>query len=179
MNSGFSGASVCQRHPGRVQRRQAALTQYWEVLQVQHAGCISMLCPYTQGGKQQQFSHLFHWCSLWSSPTRLQEAERLLGFPLRCSYPSWDLGCWGQQRLLQTSATGQEPWQDGAVRSAALVARVDSDMLPVCSLLCIPSKVLTGNGYSLALYFLQKMLLPFLSQNKPNQKSSERNPVQT
>lgn len=118
------------------------------------------------------FGLLQHCC-------RGQEVERLLGSPLRGSYPTWNLEHWGLQGLLQTSATGQEPWHDGTVWSAAQAARVYFDMLPVYSLLCITSRVLTEIGYSLALYFLQKMLVTFLSQNKTKQKNSELNPVQT
>lgn len=52
---------------------------------------------------------------------RGQEAERLLGSPLRCSHPTWNLERWGLLGLLQPHATGQEPWHDGTVRSAAQV----------------------------------------------------------
>lgn len=118
------------------------------------------------------FGLLQHCC-------RGQEAERLLGSPLRSSYPTCDLERWVLLKLLQTSATAQEPWHDGTVRSAAQTTRVYLDVPPVYSLLSIPSKVLTENGYSLALCFLQKMVVTFLSQNKTKQKNSELNSGQT
>ena len=118
------------------------------------------------------FGLLQHCC-------RGQEAEILLGSPLRCSYPTCNLEHWRLLGLLQTSTTGEEPWHDGTVRSAAQTTRAYFDMLPVYLLLCILSRLLTENGYSLALYFLQKMLVTFLSQKKTKQKNPELNPVQT
>lgn len=89
------------------------------------------------------FGLLQHCC-------RGREADRLLGSPLRCSYPTCDLECWGLLGLLQRSATGQE--HNGTAQSAAWTPRVYFDVLPVYSLLSIPSRVHTENGYSLALF---------------------------
>lgn len=91
------------------------------------------------------FGLLQHCC-------RGREADILLGSPLRCSYRTCDLERWGLLGQLLTSATGQEPWHNGTAQSAAWTPRVYFDVLPVYSLLSIPSRVLTENGYSLALF---------------------------
>lgn len=91
---------------------------------------------------------------------------------MRCSYPSWNLERWSLLGLLQTSAAGQEPLHDGTVQSAAQATKVYFDMLPVYLMLCVPFRVLRENGYSSAVYFLQKMLVTFLSQNERIQNST-------
>lgn len=94
-----------------------------------------------------------------------QEAETPW-IPFAMLIPLLEPKCWGLLGLLQASATDQKPWHDGKVQSAAQATRVYFDMLPVYLLLCIPSRVFTENGYSSAVYFLQKMLGTFLSQTK-------------
>lgn len=140
--------------------RKAALTQRWEVLQ--RAAC--MLCEHALSlylGRQRVIILTpipLMWLLVFFNTAEWGRRQRLPGSPLQCSYPSWNLKHWGLLGLLQASATGQELWHDGEVQSAAQATRVYFDMLPVYLLLCIPSRVLTENGYSSAVYFLQKML---------------------
>lgn len=68
---------------------------------------------------------------------RGQEAERLFGSPLRCSYPTWNLELWALLGILQTSAMAQEPRHSSRIQSAAQMTRM---LLPVYLLLCIPCK---------------------------------------
>jgi len=153
-----------------VERRKAVLTQYQEVLQC--AACmLHQHTVFLHLGRQTVTvltPILLMWFLVFSNTAAGDRRQRDSLDPLCDAHTppvAWSTGfCRGCCRQVP-----QVRSPDTVIQPALLPGQAGctpTACLSVCSLLSIPSRVLAENGYSLALYFLQKTLVTFLSQNK-------------
>lgn len=174
-NKGFSCASVFQGHPGKVERRKASLTQYFEALPCAACMLHHHAMSWYPGRQTETISTpiLQMWLWILSNIAKGEGRQRDSLDPLCNAHTppgTWSSGhCWGSCRAV--------PWlrSPDTAGDCSLLPRHPGwplILLPVHLLLCIPCKAHRQNSYTLTLYFLQKMLVTFLSQNKRIQKST-------
>lgn len=118
---------MCQRPPGRVERRKAALIGFTTCSTHAVLACYAPI-PREANSNHFDTSSAAVAFDLLQHCWRGQEAERLRGSPLQCSYPH-HREHWGLLGPLQASATGQSP---GMMVKSGLLPRQPGNTLTCC-----------------------------------------------
>lgn len=149
-----SGISECQRHPGRIRRSSDTVPGGFKMCSEHAVSSYYVPVPTTA----TVLTSILLMLLLLFSTTIVGDRRQKASLDPICNAhtPLWTWSAGVCRVYCKTSAIGQEPWNDSMVQTAGQTASRYFGTLPVHLLLCIPSRMLTENGYSLTLCFLQK-----------------------